>query len=100
MPTIYLDHNLVHYYVRGFPKTGPISEDAERAALTRARGFSGDVRFVISDWNLVEASREKEPPPATPETLARRYAEFFRSLEGRNMVVTNTPSKALEKIGV
>jgi hypothetical protein len=81
MPTIYLDHNVVHYYVRGFPKTGPISEDAERTALTRARGFSGDVRFVISDWNLVEASREKEPAPATtPETLVRRYVEFFQSL--------------------
>ncbi len=81
MHTIYLDHNIVHYYVRGFPKSGPVSEGPERAALTRARDLSGDVRFVISDWNLVEASREKEPPPATPEALGRRYAKFFQSLD-------------------
>ena len=44
MPTIYLYHNVFHYYVRGFPKTGPISEDAERAALTRAR-LSGAIVY-------------------------------------------------------
>ncbi len=58
MKTIYLDHNIVHYFVRGFPGgIGP----AEVAAHTRVLRLYPDARFVVSDWNFIEPCREKDP---------------------------------------
>ena len=78
MPTLYFDHNVVHYYVRGFPKTGRISQHTERQALDRARSIA-NLRFVISDWNLVEPTFQREAT-GTTDALMHRYAEFFTSL--------------------
>jgi hypothetical protein len=79
MRTLYLDHNVVHYFVRGFPKNGRVSEPAEREALEVARRMSPDMRFAISDWNLVEPSWETDPK-VSPELLMSRYAAFLMGL--------------------
>jgi hypothetical protein len=79
MRTLYLDHNVVHYFVRGFPKNGRVSERAERETLEIARRMSPDIRFAISDWNLVEPSWETDPK-LTPELLMSRYSAFLLGL--------------------
>lgn len=58
MKTIYLDTNIHHYLVRAFPDER--WERADRAAL-EACLRSQHLRFVLSDWNLTEAAREKDP---------------------------------------
>jgi len=56
MKTVYLDHNVVHYYVAGFPSN--VDEGAERRALDEIDRNRDVLRIVFSAWNLVEASRE------------------------------------------
>lgn len=56
MKTIYLDHNIIHYYVNGFPAN--VNEADERRALVEIDRRRDVVRIVFSAWNLVEASRE------------------------------------------
>lgn len=77
MRTIYLDHNIAHYFVRGFPAgvDAGIEEGAMRACLHP----KSEVSFVLSDWNLVEAARESARQ-ANPLDEAGRYADFFESL--------------------
>jgi hypothetical protein len=77
MRTIYLDHNIVHHFVRAFP-TG--TETVERAALQLALGMYPNVRFVVSDWNFIEPCRESDPVEGR-EALAIRYADFLESLK-------------------
>jgi hypothetical protein len=76
--TIYLDHNIAHFFVRGF-RTAE-AETVERMALTDAIGRYPDLRFVLSAWNLTEAASERKPNQP-PEALARRYADFFEQLK-------------------
>jgi hypothetical protein len=76
VPTIYLDHNIVHYFVRGFTE----SEGLERTALRRALEVGSDVRFVVSDWNFIEPCWEKDPQTGQAE-LVNRYADFLLSLK-------------------
>jgi hypothetical protein len=74
--TLYLDHNIVHYFVKGFPASASVTK--ERDALTQLLGRK-DCRFVVSDWNCLEACRENDPQIGK-KVLARRYADFLLSL--------------------
>jgi hypothetical protein len=74
--TIYLDHNIIHHFVRGFP---PGTEAAETAALKRAMGMYASLRFVVSDWNFLEPCRERDPVDGH-EALVIRYADFLLAL--------------------
>src|SRR5665213_1878302 len=76
MKTIYLDHNIVHYYVKGFPQA--LNGVTEHAALEEVLALYPDVRFTVSDWNVVEAARECARSQPRPE--ASLYAAFFESL--------------------
>jgi hypothetical protein len=78
--TISLDHNIVHYFVRGFPRQGKLSEVAERQALATALSMQAKLRFVVSDWNLVEPCRESHQTLGK-SWLAARYADFLESLQ-------------------
>ncbi len=78
MKTIYLDSNIHHYFVRGFPDEQ--RERADRAALETCLKGHPHVRFVLSDWNLAEAARENDPK-LTAEELSTRYSEFFLQLK-------------------
>lgn len=71
MKTIYLDHNIIHYYVKGFPAGW--KAEVELAALAQAHGQHPHVRFVVRDWNIVEAARDCAGSPSPPD-LAARYA--------------------------
>lgn len=75
--TIYLDSNIHHYFVRGFPDEQ--RGHADRAALETCLR-SPHLRFVLSDWNLTEAAREKDPRLTAKELLAR-YSDFFLQLK-------------------
>lgn len=75
MPTVYLDHNIVHYFVRGFPK----SDLTERAALSCATGAFPKLRFTVSDWNLVEPCWEDDKNLGQLK-LIDRYATFLEAL--------------------
>ena len=77
MKTIYLDHNFVHYYVKGFPQE--LDAATERGSLDKVLAFYPDVRFVVSDWNVVEAARECARL-SVPRAGAAMYASFFESL--------------------
>lgn len=77
MKTIYLDSNIHHYFVRGFPDEH--RGRADRAALETCQR-SSHLRFVLSDWNLTEAAREKDPRLPAKELLAR-YSDFFLQLK-------------------
>jgi hypothetical protein len=80
MTKIYLDHNIVHYFVRGFPKSYPDEGSAEQAALSLALEKHPALRFVVSAWNVIEAASEQAP--GTPhEALADRYADFYERLK-------------------
>jgi hypothetical protein len=78
MKTIYLDHNIVRYFIKGFPKQFDMG--IEHAALVQASALRPDVRFVVSDWNVVEAARECARQ-AVPRLLADRYASFFEGID-------------------
>jgi hypothetical protein len=80
MTKIYLDHNIVHYFVRGFPKNYADAGSAEQAALGLALKQHPALRFVISAWNVIEAASE-QAPGAPPQELADRYADFYERLE-------------------
>jgi hypothetical protein len=56
MTTIYLDHNIIHYFVVGFPQG--YDDAGERRALDWLITHSNHSRGVLSLWNLIEASRE------------------------------------------
>ena len=56
MITVYLDHNIVRYVLRGWPET--YAADDEEAALTILRTNPDRVRVTFSLSNLLEASRE------------------------------------------
>ena len=77
MRTIYLDHNIAHYFVHGFP--AGVDAGIEERALQWCLHPKSEVRFVLSDWNLVEAARESAHQ-ANPLGEAGRYAEFFEAL--------------------
>lgn len=77
MKRVYLDHNIVRYYVRGFPP--PVDTPAERAALQKCLSADSEVHFVLTDWHLVEAARECAHA-SDPLHEGRRYADFFESL--------------------
>lgn len=74
MKTIYLDHNLYHYFVRGF--SDEEWERRDRAALERCLKAYPAMRFALSDWNLTEAARE-EGGELKPDELLSRYSDFF-----------------------
>jgi hypothetical protein len=76
MFTLYLDHNIVHYFVKGFPASVP--EAGQRQALAQLLGRK-DCRFVVSDWNCLEPCRENDAQ-AGKKGLVRRYADFLLSL--------------------
>jgi hypothetical protein len=78
--TIYLDHNIAHYFVRGFPRRDAAVERTERAALAQATQGYPHIRFAVSAWNVIESAAEKEPN-SEPEALANRYADFFEALK-------------------
>jgi hypothetical protein len=75
--TIYLDHNIARYFVRGFPSN--VDGSLERLSLQKCLVSNSDVRFVVSDWNLVEAARDCVHE-ADPLYEASRYADLFESL--------------------
>jgi hypothetical protein len=77
MKPIYLDHNIVRYFVRGFPPN--FSAPAERAALRKWLSPDSDARYVLTDWHLVEAARECVHAP-DPMQEVKRYADFFEGL--------------------
>jgi hypothetical protein len=77
MKTLYLDHNIVHYYVKGFPRE--LDAAREFAALQEIQALHPDVRFAVSDWNVVEAARECARSSA-PRAAAGLYASFFEGL--------------------
>jgi hypothetical protein len=72
--TIYLDHNIVHYFVRSFPKN--YDEGKERAALLGAIANGPAIRFVVGAWNVVEAALECAGGNS-PGACASEYADFF-----------------------
>jgi hypothetical protein len=74
--TIYLDHNIVHHFVRGFPIG---TEPAETAALRRVLQPSTDLRIVVSDWNFIEPCRERDAIGGHAP-LVTRYANFLLGL--------------------
>jgi hypothetical protein len=47
MKTIYLDHNIVRYFINGF--TQDYDAAAEHKALEQARTLCPEVRFAVSD---------------------------------------------------
>src|SRR3990172_12644871 len=69
MKTIYVDHNIVHYFVAGFP-VGQ-DEARERNALGWIQADPDQRRIVFSLWNIIEASRE------TPEARVHALARFM-----------------------
>jgi hypothetical protein len=77
MMSIYLDHNVVHYYVRGFPVG--IDASAERRALEKCLSADSKVRFVVTDWHLIEAARDCAHS-LNPQDEGRVYADFFEAL--------------------
>jgi len=77
MKTVYLDHNIARYFVRGFPPK--VDESIERLALQKCLALGHEVRFVVSDWNLVEAARDCAHE-VDPLCEAGCYADFFESL--------------------
>jgi hypothetical protein len=77
MKRIYLDHNVARYFVRGFPPN--IDGPNEHQSLQKCLSGSTSVRFVLTDWNIVETARECARAP-DPLDEARRYADFFESL--------------------
>jgi hypothetical protein len=79
MTTIYLDHNIIHYYVRGFPQNDDHRASSERSALVTVLKQYPNIRFVVSAWNIMESASEREPG-APAEELAERYADFYEQL--------------------
>jgi hypothetical protein len=73
MRKVYLDHNIIHYLVVGYPQG--YDPAAEHEALKFLTGEPNSVRFVLSLWNIVEASREK---------VLGRVDEFASLMEGLN----------------
>lgn len=73
MRTIYMDHNIVNYYVAGFPPTA--DEQAEHKALSEIDERRDDIRIAFSVWNLVEASRSQ------PREKAQRFGKFVELRE-------------------
>ena len=88
MKSIYLDHNVAHYFVRGFPKDGTYPEDVERATLTQALRHYPEVGFVLSPWNIVESAAERERD-SDPTVLANRCADFFENLKPLHIAAHN-----------
>jgi hypothetical protein len=76
--TIYLDHNIIHYFVKGFP--AGVDSAIEVAACADARGSSPTTRFVLSEWNLVEIAHECAGGHM-PAAAADRYADFLEDLD-------------------
>jgi len=83
MKTIYVDHNIVHYFVAGFPPGW--NEARERNALDWIQTDSDQRRIVFSLWNIIEASREE--PEARVQALARFMEECnpLWAVERRNI---------------
>jgi hypothetical protein len=77
MKIIYLDHNIVRYFIRGFPSA--IDGTREQHALRRCLEATPEIRIALTDWNLVEAANECARRH-DPLDAARRYADFFDSL--------------------
>lgn len=75
--TIYLDHNIARYFVRGFPPN--VDEHLERLSLQKCLVSNSDIRFVVSDWNFVEAARDCVHE-VDPLYEVARYADLFESL--------------------
>lgn len=76
MLTVYLDHNIVHYFVRGFLG----SDAAEREALTRAMNAHPGLRIVVSDWNFLEPCWESDKETGQLP-LIDRYSTFLENLK-------------------
>lgn len=70
MKTVYLDHNIVHYYVMGFPPN--VDETIERRVLAEIDSKRDEIRIVFSTWNLIESSRKR------PWDDACRLAQFIQ----------------------
>ena len=83
MKTIYVDHNIVHYFVAGFPLGR--DEAQERNALDWIQADPDQRRIVFSLWNIIEASREE--PEARVQALARFMEECnpLWAVERRNI---------------
>ena len=73
MKTIYLDHNIARYFVRGFPNA--TDKDDECAARKECVGRSPRIRFALSFWNMFEAACHSD----TAE-LANAYADLWMEL--------------------
>jgi len=71
MKTIYVDHNIVHYFVAGFPLGQDVAR--ERNALDWIQADPDQRRIVFSFWNIIEASQEA--PEARVHALARFMQE-------------------------
>lgn len=78
MKALYLDHNIVRYFIRGFPPS--VDEAAERRALQSLLSAAPRVRFVLTDWHLVEAARECAHAP-DPNAEGDRYADWLEDLQ-------------------
>ena len=76
--TVYLDHNLIHYFVQGFPLSA--NEKAERDALALGLSRYPEIRFAISDWNLTESAQE-EGRQGDAMDLLQLYGDFFVGLK-------------------
>lgn len=83
MKTIYLDHNIVHYFVAGFPLGW--DEARERNALDGIQADPDQRRIVFSLWNIIEASRDTSE--ARVQALARFMEECnpLWAVERRNI---------------
>lgn len=88
MTKIYLDHNIVHYLVRGFPKSNPDAGATEQKALAAALEKHPGLRFVVSAWNVIEAASERLSG-ASPAELAGRYADFYERLQPLHIPARN-----------
>lgn len=78
MKIIYLDHNIAHYFVRGF--NGASVEADERRVCEECVARAPARRFALSFWNALEAARESANRGADTVALAERYANFWTAL--------------------
>jgi hypothetical protein len=89
--TIYLDHNIVRYFIRGFPSGFPA--DADKRALDFVVNSGDELRFVVSDWNFIEACSESSSK-VSKEALVTSYADFLLELKPLYLPTTFEIKKA------
>ena len=85
---IYLDHNIIQYLARQFPPK--VDAQRERTDFERMLAATPNVRFVISHWNIIEASR------GTDEARVKDCASLIGRL--RPLIVRDKSGMAREEL--